>query len=142
MEEKEVKKVEEAKTEETPEVKADVPVEVPTPAVPTVATVDTTKMDAAIAVDEMKLEIKKLKRELKVNPGNQEAATKLTTLESELKEINNKKWKKRVAIGGAVVGAVTGAVAIGVSLVKKSGDDSSVADATFEEVKEKTEKTE
>lgn len=86
MNENEIKEVKEVK-EETPEVKADVPVEVPTPAVPT-------------------------------------------------KEVNNKKWKKWVAIGGAVVGAVTGVVAIGVSLVKKSSGDDSVADADFEEVKE------
>ena len=133
--ENEVKEVVEAKVEETPEIKADVPA-VEAPAVAAVATVDTSKLDAAIAVDEMKLEIKKLKRELKVNPGNQEAATKLATLESALKEINNKKWKKRLAIGGAVVGTVTGAVAIGVSLTKKKSGDDAVTDTTFEEVKE------
>ena len=142
MEEKEIKEVVEVKEvkEETPEVKVNVPVaEASTPAVATVATVDTTKMDAAIVVDELKLTIKKLKRELKVNPGNQDAATQLAALESQLKEINGKKWKKGLAIGGVIVSTVGGAFVIGASLVKKSGDDSSVADATFEEVKEKPE---
>lgn len=138
---KETKEVTEVKTEETPKVD-EKPVEVtavaPQQPVDKKAAKKAAKVEAKVKKNLRDSQISLLENEVLLHPDNQEAIGQLVALKSERNKDTLKAAGKVVAVVAGGVGLVVGGVKLFTSAGNKStsGDDSSVAVATFEEVNE------